>query len=117
LISLYSTVPRAEQPTEDRLLAEIEAKYRPEFHSFVRVAAALTFADSMSCSVSRESVYRSPTMDRSRRLAANEPLGDSLAGSPRDDEDFCLRIAPQNMAICRAYADRTASGFACGMSA
>jgi RNA polymerase sigma factor (sigma-70 family) len=35
-------VPRAEQPTEDRLLAEIEAKYRSDFHSFVRVAAALT---------------------------------------------------------------------------
>ena len=30
------------QPTEDQLLAEIEAKYRSDFHSFVRVAAALT---------------------------------------------------------------------------
>jgi RNA polymerase sigma-70 factor, ECF subfamily len=42
LISLYSTVPRAEHQTKDRLLAEIEAKYRTDFHSFVRVAAAFT---------------------------------------------------------------------------
>jgi len=41
-MSLYAAVSRTERPGEDGVLAAIEASYRSDFHSFVRVAAALT---------------------------------------------------------------------------